>query len=70
MVISVFACTERDVKLEEGLRKEADSIFAKKVETIGKEIDSLCNSIEDSLIQVKYDSIIKVRKKRIRELSQ
>lgn len=63
-------CTERDVKLDEGLRKEADSVFAKKVETISNEIDSICALKKDSMVRVRYDSIIEVRKKRIRELSQ
>ena len=65
-----LSCTDQDVKLDEGLRKEADSLFAKKVEVISNEIDSICALKKDSMVQLRYDSIIEVRKKRIRELSQ
>lgn len=65
-----FACSEGDIKLENALRKEADSVFAKRVKSLGSEIDSLCAIRKDSLVQLKYDSIIEVRKERIRELSQ
>ena len=74
LLLSIFfiitSCVERDVKLDTELRRKADSIFAAQVDSIGPEIDSLCKTIKDSLVQVKYDSIIEVRKKRIRELSQ
>ena len=70
LVALVIACNPSDVKLDTKLRRQADSIFASRVDSIGPRIDSLCAEIKDSLVQMKYDSIIEVRKKRIRELSQ
>lgn len=64
------ACNSGDEKLDLKLRKEADSIFAARVEVIGPQIDSMCSTIKDSMIQVRYDSIVELRKKRIHELSR
>lgn len=65
-----FACTESDVKLDDQLRREADSTFNARSGPMSRKIDSLCDLKNDSLIQLKFDSIVEVRKKNIRELSQ
>jgi len=70
LICSLLACGEREVQLEEAYRKKADSIYASEIDQIGDEIDSLCLQMQDSLIQVKYDSIVRTRKQKIRELSQ
>ena len=70
MVGLCAACSEKEVQLDNTFRKEADSIYATQIDLIDDEMDSICTQIKDSLIELKYDSIITTRKRKIRELSQ
>jgi hypothetical protein len=64
------ACTNEEPELPNPLRRQADSIFNSRTSEIKKEVDSLCDLRFDSMVKIKYDSIVEKRSKRIKELSK
>jgi len=68
--LTVGACDQEPPKLEEALRREADSVFNSQTSQIASEIDSLCSLHFDSLVQIQFDSIVEQRTEHIERLSK
>lgn len=60
-MVSVESCGKREVRIDRETQRIIDTIAANHIAELNAEMDSICALQFDSLIQVKYDSIMKDR---------
>lgn len=68
--IGQFSCGEGEVKLTKEDQNHIDTLRNHKIDSINKILDSICGSMQDSLIEIAVDSIVKERKLREERLRE
>jgi hypothetical protein len=60
-LVFLESCGKREVQIDRETQRIIDTIAAKQIAGLNAEMDSICALQFDSLVQVKYDSIMKDR---------